>query len=269
MKRFRAAARSVQSRDSRRTRIDGARKRVFQRAGEAAVQPLEARRLLAADVVISELMHHAPTGDPGEEFVELYNRGDASAFLSGWQFDQGVTYALPATTLGAGQYLVVAADVNKFRAKYPTVTNVVGGWTGQLSNGGESVRVVDNTGATADRVEYADSGDWAVRRRGPLDHGHEGWVWEQPADGLGPSLELINPALSNDHGQNWTSSAAVGGTPGRANSAASGNVAPLILDVKQDPAVPRANQPVTVTARLLDEAGAPAAGTPAVFHRVD
>src|SRR3954466_7592282 len=86
------------------------------RAGEPPVQPLEARRLLAADVVISELMHHAPTGDPGEEFVELYNRGDAPAFVGGWQFDQGIAFPLPAATINAGQYFVVAADVAKFHA---------------------------------------------------------------------------------------------------------------------------------------------------------
>ena len=209
------------------------------RGGADHVQPLEARRLLAADVVINELMHHAPSGDPGEEFVELYNRGDAAAFVGGWQFDQGVTYTLPAVTINAGGYLVVAADLTKFRAIHPGVSNVVGNWTGQLSNGGESVRLIDNTGATVDKVEYADSGDWAVRRRGPLDNSHQGWVWDQPADGFGPSLELINPALSNDHGANWASSAVAGGTPGGPNTRASNDIAPMILDLKQTPAIPR------------------------------
>src|SRR5215217_6409668 len=221
---FRTATRKTSTRSSRLVR-GLARRGPSRPDSDPHVQPLEARRLLAADVVINELMHHAPSGDPGEEFVEVYNRGDAPAFMAGWQFDQGVAFTFPATTLGAGQYLVVAADLNKFRAQHPSVANVVGNWTGQLSNGGESVRLVDNTGATADRVEYADSGDWAVRRRGELDHGHQGWDWVQPADGQGPSLELINPTLSNDHGANWSSSTVEGGTPGRANSVASSDVA--------------------------------------------
>src|SRR2546428_960233 len=120
MKRFWAAPRKVHGRSS--THRSRHYRLAAHRAAESPVQPLEARRLLAADVVISELMHHAPTGDPGEEFVELYNRGDAPAYVGGWQFDQGVTYTLPAATIDAGQHFVVAAGLNKVLAKYPTVS---------------------------------------------------------------------------------------------------------------------------------------------------
>ena len=64
-------------------------------AQDVRLDPLESRRLLAADVVISEIMHHAPSQDRGEEFVELYNRGDAAANLAGWHFDQGITSTFP------------------------------------------------------------------------------------------------------------------------------------------------------------------------------
>lgn len=241
------------------------------RSRKAAVafdlQTLEARRLLAADVVINEIMHHAPSHDPREEYVELYNRGDAPADLTGWRFDQGVTYAFTGGTLGAGGYLVVAADAVRFAAKYPGVSNVVGNWTGRLSNNRESIRVVDAAGDTVDRVEYAESGDWALRRRGPVHFGHQGWEWEQAADGGGPSLELVNAGLTNDTGQNWSSSTAPAGTPGRANSIASNDVAPLIRDVAHSPAIPRSSEAVTITARINDELGAPASVM--LFHRVD
>ena len=231
------------------------------------LQPLEARRLLAADVVINEIMHHAPSHDPREEFVELYNRGDAAADLAGWRFDQGVNYAFTGGTLAAGGYLVVAADVARFAAKYPAVASVIGDWTGRLSNNRESIRVVDAAGNTVDRVEYAESGDWALRRRGPFDHGHQGWEWQQSADGAGPSLELVNAALTNDTGQNWASSTAPNGTPGAVNSVARANVAPLVRDVTHFPIIPRSTDPVTVTARITDEAGPATSVT--LFSRVD
>src|SRR5437762_5498708 len=129
---FGTATRRISGRGSRR-------RRALAGIG-SAVQPLEARRLLAADVVINELMHHAPCGDPGEEFVELYNRGDAPAFMAGWQIDQGVSFTFPATTLDAGDYLVVAADLNKFRAKYPAVSNVVGNWRSEERRVGKECR---------------------------------------------------------------------------------------------------------------------------------
>src|SRR4051812_43423473 len=135
-------------------------------------EPLEPRLMLAADVIINEIMHHAMNpatpGQPaiGEEYIELYNKGNASANLTGWHFDHGIEYTFASGSIGAGQYLVVAADLAKFAAKYPAVSNVVGPWTGRLSNSGEEIRLVDAVGGTVDAVTYADEGDWAVRRKG-------------------------------------------------------------------------------------------------------
>jgi hypothetical protein len=254
----RAGAAAAHGTSARRTRKPGR---------SPDLQLLEPRRLLAADVVISEIMHHAPSNDPREEFVELYNRGDAPADLTGWHFDQGITYTFTGGTLDAGGYLVVAADTAGFAAKYPGVSNVVGNWIGGLSNNRESLRVVDAANNTVDKVEYATSGDWAVRRRGAHDHGHQGWEWQQPADGGGPSLELINPFTTNDTGQNWSSSDTPGGTPGVANSVSAPNVAPFIRDVSHGPAIPHPTDLVTITARITDEAGAP--GTAAIRYRYD
>src|SRR5215216_4438010 len=130
------------------------------------LEMLEARQLLAADVVISEIMFHPSSGDDGQEYVELFNKGDAAASLTNWKFDKGIDYTFTGGTLNPGSYLVIASDLAKFQAKYPGVSNVVGGWTGTLSNGGEQVRLSDNLGATVDQVKYADDGDWAVRERG-------------------------------------------------------------------------------------------------------
>src|ERR1051325_11735081 len=141
------------------------------RAGQG-LERLESRLMLAADVVIDEIMYHAANAATpgqaaiGEEYIEIYNKGNASANLSGWKFDHGIDYTFGGGTLGAGGYLVVAADLAKFNAKYPGVSNVVGPWTGTLSNSGEEIRLVNATGGTVDSVTYADSGDWAARRKG-------------------------------------------------------------------------------------------------------
>jgi hypothetical protein len=125
----------------------------------------------------------------------------------------------------------VAASVEDFQAKYPGVNNVVGGWAGQLSNTDEEIELETVTGEEVDLVHYADEGDWAIRQRGPLDLNSRGWEWFSAADGTnfntaanalqgGRSLELRNPALPNEFGQNWTASSVSNGTPGVVNSAA-------------------------------------------------
>ncbi|MHC4284042.1 MAG: CotH kinase family protein [Planctomycetota bacterium] len=214
------------------------------------------------NIVINEIMYHpyhSTTGtiepeDIRAEYIELFNRGTELVNLSGWKITDGVDFSFPNdVTIDVGQYLVVAADVNTFTVNYPGVTNVVGGWDGRLSNSSEAIELNDEMRVNIDRVRYADEGDWAVREEGPLDNGHRGWIWYDEHDGGGKSLELVNPGLPNQYGQNWATSLNNGGTPGVGNSVAENDIAPMVLDAKHRPVIPRANDPVTVSARILDE----------------
>jgi hypothetical protein len=203
-----------------------------------------------------------------EEYIELYNRGSTAVDLSGWGIRAGVNFDFPRRMLGPHEYLVVAADMAAFQAKYPTVTNVIGGWVGRLRDKGEPIEVRDNHDAVVDRVYYSDEGDWSFREQGPLDHGHRGWIWSDLHDGGGRSLELINMALPNDYGQNWAASLTNNGTPGTTNSVIRSDIAPLIVDVTRAPVIPRSGQPTTVTARIIDELPTGVAAV-TLYHRVD
>ena len=184
----------------------------------------------ATGVVLSEIMYHPSSENLLEEYIELHNTGAATVHLAGWQLTAGVRFTFPNVSIPAGGFLVVAADVATFTNKYPGVTNVVGNWVGFLANNSEAIHLDNAQGQRVDSVRYADDGDWAIRRRGALERGHRGWVWFSEHDGRGKSLELINPLLPNDHGQNWAASLTTNGTPGRANSVLDTNLAPLILE---------------------------------------
>jgi hypothetical protein len=227
---------------------------------------------LTAQVVINELMFHTQhavnTAEPiAEEFIELHNTDTVNAVaLTGWKFTNGVNYTFGAVTIPAGGYVIVSADPAAFAIKYPSVTaTVVGPWVGRLSNSGERIQLENAALLEIDDVTYYDDGDWAVRRRGPLDSGHRGWIWQNDADGEGSSLELINPVLSNNQGQNWASSTTTEGTPGAANDNAAANIAPFISKVKHSPAVPKSTDPVTIKATLTDEL--PTGSSATLFHR--
>ena len=205
----------------------------------------------AGAVVIHEIMYHPASEEDTEEFIELRNVGDAAVNLSGWRFDDGIEFTFASVLVPPGGYLVVAANRTAFRARYPDVTAVVGDWRGVLSNWGERIRLRDAGGVIVNEVRYADEGDWGERVEGALDHGHRGWTWQSAADGEGSSLELIDPSLPNDVGQNWASSQVPGGTPGRANSVAGTVVPPLISEVQHWPHVPGSIDAVTITARVV------------------
>ena len=228
---------------------------------------------LSAQVVVNEIMFHPQHADDSqepivEEFIELLNTDAVNAInLTGWRFSKGVDFTFGNFILPAGGFVIIAADATAFSTKYPTVTTpIVGPWTGRLSNGGERIRLLNALGEEVDDITYFDEGDWAVRREGPRDAGHTGWIWKNDADGAGSSLELINPAMPNQHGQNWHASTVTGGSPGALNSVAAPNIAPIIRNVRHTPAVPLPTDQVVVTATLVDEL---APGNSAIlYHRV-
>ena len=210
----------------------------------------------ASDIVINEVMYHPSSENVREEYIELHNTGPNPVPLRGWRISKGVDFAITNDiSLAPSAYLVIAADEAVFRAKYPAITNVIGGWTGVLANGGEEIEIEDVLGENVDSVVYASEGDWAIRQRGPLfNNGHRGWVWRADHDGLGRSLELVNPLVSNNSGQNWLPSSVLNGTPGQANSVLQADIAPIISEVRHFPAVPTSSDAVTITAAVSDEA---------------
>ncbi len=216
-------------------------------------------------VVINEIMYHPISENPLEEYIELRNVTASPINLAGWRFTRGIDFAFPVATIPAFGFVVVAADLATFQAKYPGVTNVLGNWVGRLSNIDEDVEIEDATGTRVDLVHYASQGDWAIRQRGINDLGSYGWEWYAEHDGTvmntgpggeiggGKSLELIQALQLNDNGQNWSASGPVGGTPGRTNSITATNIAPLIYSVAHFPAVPKPTNVVFITAQLVDE----------------
>ena len=97
------------------------------------------RCLLAGDLIVNEIMYHPITGKAIDEWIEFHNPGDQSVNLDGFRIVEGVDFSFPQVELGAGEYLVVAADTAAFTARYPDVTNVIGGWEGRLSNRSEDI----------------------------------------------------------------------------------------------------------------------------------
>ncbi len=152
-------------------------------------------------IVISEI-HYNASPDQGDddryEFVELFNRSDVLVDLSGYRFDKGIESTLPqGTRLEPGQCLIIARSA----ATYSNLEVEVLEWTsGSLSNGGETVRLIDADGFWIDTVTYTDQGDWPAA-----------------ADGAGSSLQVVNASAPNHTSSNWAPSVSSGGTPGTVN----------------------------------------------------
>ena len=144
----------------------------------------------APRVAINEIFYHpAGTGPETLEFVELVNTTGSTIDLTGYCFTQGIDYCFDAgTTLAPGAFLVVCGNESAVRSAF-SITNTVGDWTGQLSNEGERLTLVDASLALVDSVRYRDSGDWNIG-----------------ADGFGYSLEKQVANAISDDPMSWTDS---------------------------------------------------------------
>ncbi len=152
-------------------------------------------------VVISEI-HYNPAGGSSLEFVELYNPGSASVSIAGWQFSDGVSYTFPeGAAVDAGGRVVICSNRNVLAAEFGLAADgLFGDYEGQLSNGGETLTLVDSDGVLVDSVRYDDVPPWGS------------------ADGTGSSLERVCASFSSQHPANWVANDAVGPTPLAAGS---------------------------------------------------
>ncbi|MCA9215413.1 MAG: tandem-95 repeat protein, partial [Planctomycetales bacterium] len=173
---------------------------------------------------VSEI-HYNPAGptdgepnlDNNEfEFVELINIGSTDLQLDGARLAQvevdgsteGIEFTFATQTLGAGERIVVAKNIEAFRARYGDSARLAlgsggdsdGVYSGRLANGGETITLLDSSGAVVQQFAYDDS-------------------WHPSTDGDGPSLERTNPADADlnlwNQAASWIASGQLGGTPGR------------------------------------------------------
>jgi len=146
---------------------------------------------VARSIIIHEVSYH-PAGNPEPplEFIELMNRGAVEQDVSAWSFDKGVKLTFPAgTRIPSGGFIVAAQDPAALVLRFGLdPSRVFGPFEdgSKLSNSGERIRLVDAAGSTQDELTYVQDGAWPVL-----------------ADGLGGSLQRVDPLAPTQSPGNW------------------------------------------------------------------
>jgi len=160
----------------------------------------------AKEIVINEINYNSADDFDTGDWIELYNRSDQSINISDWFFsdsDDNHKFIFPAgSVLESGAYLVLVEKDSAFTARFPDVKNHMGETGFGLNGSGEFMKLVNEEGQIIDSLTYDDNLPWPVE-----------------ADGLGATLELIDPKSDNSQGENWKASLEHG-TPGMQNSSA-------------------------------------------------
>jgi len=146
-------------------------------------------QLTTPPIQISPGIPGLPLRNSDNQWIELTNRSAAPVDLTGWDFEDGLTFAFtPGTTLAAGERACLVRDAALFAAAWPAA-RVLGVFDGSLSRSGEHLVLRDALRNTVDEVRYFDSGHWP-----------------EFADGGGASLELRDPDADNMQPGAWAAS---------------------------------------------------------------
>jgi len=195
-----------------------------------------------SDIIINEIMYHPPLQLDDLQYIELFNRGDATVDLSGWSFTKGIQFEFPPNTkLPNGAYLVICRNAKTFVSNYGTDIPALGDFSGRLSHHGEKLELCNAGRAVIEAVKYSDHAPWPC---GP--------------DGHSASLERICPFVSGKDPGNWAGSLLPAierpaGSPGRRNDNFSSTTVPFIESVTFKPPPPETK--TTVTAEVRDSEG--------------
>jgi endonuclease/exonuclease/phosphatase family metal-dependent hydrolase len=120
-------------------------------------------------VFLNEVLANEPGSDTAAEFVELLNAGDAAADLGSWSLadNSGTRHVFaPGTSLAPGAALVVFARASGIPAGLDGALAASSGALG-FSNGGDTVTLADETGATVDSLAYGATTDGISFNRDP------------------------------------------------------------------------------------------------------
>lgn len=191
-----------------------------------------------AQVFISEIMYHPveepafnPDGTPVmdlyeevHEFVELHNPGANPISLAGWKLAGGIEFTFPPFSIvQPGQFLVVAKDRTRLAAVAVyslRESDLLGPYTGQLSNQGETIRLLNAEAETVDSVSYSAEFPWPVAADAL--GADEEWTGINPLDYQyrGRSLERVSFSAPSNDPANWVASPLPGNpSPGQPNAA--------------------------------------------------
>ncbi len=153
-------------------------------------------------IVINEINYNSNAVFNPEDWVELYNNGQSSIDISGWQLkdsNDNIFYIPNNTILAAGEYLILCRDTAAFSSYFPDAATIIGDLNFNLNRTGESIELHDGTNSIIDSVTYSNRFPWPIM-----------------PDGGGPTLELKNPNMDNSLPVSWATSTNHG-TPGARN----------------------------------------------------
>lgn len=133
------------------------------------------------------------SGNQDQEFIQLLNQNTIAVDISNWRLTGGIEHTFhPGTVLPANGSLYLSPDVTAFRARTVSPKGgegrfVQGGYVGHLSSLGETLTLLDSSGAVNNTFTYQGQPSDAQRYLVITE-----LMYRPPGDGLAEYIELTN-----------------------------------------------------------------------------
>lgn len=168
-------------------------------------------------IVINEIMYNADKKQDTKDWIELYNAGTEAVNLKGWSLiDEDITHTKFVISedyqIQPNEFVILTKELEEFEEVISISNRKFGDFDFGLGSN-DILRLIDENGITHDSVYYSSKAPWPIG-----------------AEGTGYTIELINPVLDNNNGNNWKISKLKLGTAGEKNS----NYDPTITGIQFD-----------------------------------
>ena len=126
----------------------------------SSTAPIPAGQSPTAKVDIESVEFSPSSGNQDQEYIELKNNGNTAVDISGWRIANAVDMTFRAgTVIPVGSSLYVTPDSHAFRARTEGPSGGQGlfvqeGYTGHLSNFGETIELIRGDGSLATSLTY-------------------------------------------------------------------------------------------------------------------
>lgn len=156
-----------------------------------------------AELLINEFYSNSDDDDP-QDWIEIYNKGEADLDMSGWYVLDNSTSFLKmpeATILKSKEYAVICKDTADHVSFFGADDNLIGNFDFNLGNSSDMIRFLDDNYIPSNLIAYDE------------DDG-----WPDSDDKVKISVALIDTSLSLTESINWRTGYKRYGTPGYSNT---------------------------------------------------
>jgi len=151
-------------------------------------------------IIFSEINYKSLASKDAGDWVELLNISDDDIDISGWKFsndNNNNMFIIPSgTVIPTSAYMVLFNDLLKFKTQFPSVTNKKGPFNFDIGSSIENIQLFNDSGFLCQSIVY-----------------DKNMPWPQGANGLGYTLEILNPNGNLCDGTNWFQGC-LNGSPG-------------------------------------------------------